>query len=355
MSVPVYLPNNLNDTIMTGNLDLYGNVNVNSQNVYLGYLAGNTNPGGGTLVNNMKNVAIGSSCATYQTGSNNVSIGYDAATNSTITYNRANNVSIGYNSGFNSSGASNGVAIGVNSLIDFSGSIAIGSASTATGFRNIAIGASAFSTGNTYSIGNSIAIGVGASTLWYGNSVAIGFGATSTANNQITIGTTDNKLAFFGIARNYIFAFASNLLDLNNNSNNNPNNSTSITFDTLVNTNTSLFNYDSSGAFVNVSGRSLVCFISFNICINNTAVPDYSKCYVLITNSSDGTSSKYGSCLCYSPKNTNTGARLCSSFVVILNANDYFVCKAGSFGGSNNTATSSNSANNNPNLTIVCF
>jgi hypothetical protein len=194
-SIP--LPNNVSKITMTGNLDLYGNLNLNSQNVYLGYLAGNTNPGGGTLVNNMKNVAIGASCATYQTGLNNVSIGYDAATNGTTTYTGANNVSIGYNSGFNSGFAStsNGVAIGVNSLIDFSGSIAIGSSATATGFRNIAIGSSATSSG-TLSVGNSIAIGVGASTVSYGNAVAIGPGATCTTTHQIALGASNCFYSF---------------------------------------------------------------------------------------------------------------------------------------------------------------
>ena len=189
MSAP--LQNTFFKTNITGNLDIAGNLSVNSQNVYLGYLAGSTNAN----VDNMKNVAIGSSCATYQTGSNNVSIGYDAATNSTTTYTGVNNVSIGYNSGFNSSVASNGVALGVNSLVDFSGSIAIGSSATATGFRNIAIGASATSSG-TASKGNSIAIGVGASTGSYGNSVAIGLGAVSTVNDQIALGTSNCYYSF---------------------------------------------------------------------------------------------------------------------------------------------------------------
>jgi hypothetical protein len=181
---------------MTGNLDLYGNLNLNSQNVYLGYLAGNANPGSGSGidVNNMKNVAIGASCATYQTGIQNVSIGYDAATNSTTTYSGANNVSIGYNSGFNSGSTSNGVAIGVNSLIDVSGSIAIGSASTSTGFRNIAIGSSS-TTGANYS-GNSIAIGVGANTGSYSNSVAIGPGTTCTTTDQIALGASNCYYSF---------------------------------------------------------------------------------------------------------------------------------------------------------------
>jgi len=191
-SIP--LPNNVSKITMTGNLDLYGNLNLNSQNVYLGYLAGNTNVAN---VNDMKNVAIGASCATYQTGLNNVSIGYDAATNGTTTYTGANNVSIGYNSGFNSGFAStsNGVAIGVNSLIDFSGSIAIGSSATATGFRNIAIGSSATSSG-TVSVGNSIAIGVGASTVSYGNAVAIGPGATCTTTHQIALGASNCFYSF---------------------------------------------------------------------------------------------------------------------------------------------------------------
>jgi hypothetical protein len=188
------LPNNVSKITMTGNLDLYGNLNLNSQNVYLGYLAGNTNPGGGTLVNNMKNVAIGASSATYQTGLRNVSIGYDAATNSTTTYSGANNVSIGYNSGFNGTATSNGVAIGVNSLIDFSESIAFGSSATARGFRNIAIGSSS-TTGANYS-GNSIAIGVGANTGSYSNSVAIGPGATCTTTDQIALGASNCYYSF---------------------------------------------------------------------------------------------------------------------------------------------------------------
>jgi hypothetical protein len=89
MSAP--LQNTFFKTNITGNLDIAGNISVNSQNVYLGYLAGSTNVAN---VDNMKNVAIGSSCATYQTGSNNVSIGYDAAYNSTTTYTDKNNVSI---------------------------------------------------------------------------------------------------------------------------------------------------------------------------------------------------------------------------------------------------------------------
>jgi hypothetical protein len=344
----VFLPNNLNDTIMIGNLDLYGNVNVNSQNVYLGYLAGNANPGigSGIDVGNMKNVAIGASCATYQTGMRNVSIGYDAATNDTTTYSGSNNVSIGYNSGFNSSVASNGVALGANSLIDFSGSIAIGSSATATGFRNIAIGASAFSTGNTSSIGNSIAIGVGASTLWYGNSVAIGFGATSTANNQFTLGTTNDRLSFPGMRSNYLFVSDAAPAGVAQT----VNSIVKILFRTTVDDCPSLLEKQSDNyTFKNVSGRPIICIATFSICISFTNAPNYSSSYFLYNSVS------YGTYTVYKPVSiSNDPTRISTTAILPLAVNESFSCWSGSIGNSNNGKTLT-TASYAPTLSVFIF
>jgi hypothetical protein len=230
----------------------------------------------------MKNVAIGSSCATYQTGlnnvSNNVSIGYDAATNGATTYSGANNVSIGFNSGLNNSATSNGVAIGVNSLIDVSGSIAIGSSATATGFRNIAIGSSA-TTGSNYS-GNSIAIGVGANTGSYGNSVAIGSGAVSTANNQITIGTINDFLSLPCMNTQYI----SYILTTANVAVNTVTTPTLCPFNSVESQNTSLFT-NSSGTFTNVSGRTLCCCVMYNTSVTIAGTAGYCLAYILANGS----------------------------------------------------------------------
>jgi acetyltransferase-like isoleucine patch superfamily enzyme len=315
MSAPVQ--NTFFKTNITGNLDIAGNLSVNSQNVYLGYLAGSSNPN-----NNMKNVAIGSSCATYQTGSNNVSIGYDAATNSTVTYSGANNVSIGYNSDLNSSGASNGVAIGVNSLIDFSGSIAIGSSANATGFRNIAIGASAFSTGNTSSIGNSIAIGVGASTLWYGNSVAIGFGATSTANDQITIGTNSQSVIFNNISSNYLYYTDTSSTALADNSH------IPLPFSSVINSNTSLFIYNSSGnkEFKNVSGRTLTCVISLRGTFSQTTGTNFFVLYIAKNSAGSTPVVRYGEIAYVNPGNNSSNNRLSTSATILLADQEYFQC-----------------------------
>ena len=335
-----YLPNNLNDTIITGNLDIKGNLSVSSQNVYLGYLAGNTNVAN---VDNMKNVAIGASCATYQTGSKNVSIGYDAATNGTITYSGANNVSIGYNSGFNSCSTSNGVALGVNSLVDFSGSIAIGSAATATGFRNIAIGASATSSG-TASKGNSIAIGVGASTGSYGNSVAIGPGAVSTANNQITLGATNDRLAFVGMRGNYYFASNAG------SSQNVYAALTTIDFNTEEDSTPSLLQKVNKNTFTNVSGRPIICIATFCICISfSTAAPFYSIANFVYNNA------KYGSYILYAPAApANAPIRISTTTILRLAVGESFSCQAGSFGNNNDGVTNASDFLT-PTLSVVIF
>ena len=311
MSAP--LQNTFFKTNITGNLDIAGNLSVNSQNVYLGYLAGSTNAN----VDNMKNVAIGASCATYQTGSKNVSIGYDAATNGTITYSGANNVSIGYNSGFNSCSTSNGVALGVNSLVDFSGSIAIGSAATATGFRNIAIGASATSSG-TASKGNSIAIGVGASTGSYGNSVAIGPGATCNANNQITIGTTSQSIIFNNITSNYLYytynGFNIGLAD---------NFVSALKFDTF-NNNTSLFTYNTgSFGFTNVSGRTLTFAASL---FSNFSQTSGTTVFATFFTKSDTGGIRYGEVAYVSPNSSSSNNRLNSCAVLALDPGNSFSC-----------------------------
>jgi acetyltransferase-like isoleucine patch superfamily enzyme len=340
MSAP--LQNTFFKTNITGNLDIAGNLSVNSQNVYLGYLAGSTNVAN---VDNMKNVAIGSSCATYQTGSNNVSIGYDAATNSTTTYTGANNVSIGYNSGFNGSGASNGVAIGVNSLIDFSGSIAIGSASTATGFRNIAIGASSTSNG-TVSVGNSIAIGVGANSGSYGNSVAIGPGATCTTNNQITIGTSNTSIVMPAMYKNYIYYYDTTGKTISYS----PGSTlTTITFDTPINTNTSLFRYDSNGNFVNVSGRTLNCMITFSCrTVTGTTAMYIYQCIIYLNGNRFASMTLANAIL--------TACRVSVTGVMRMNPNDYI------YGGvtadaaaSGSTRAFFNDSSGYPRMMIIAF
>ena len=333
-SIP--LPNNVSKITMTGNLDLYGNLNLNSQNVYLGYLAGNTNVAN---VNDMKNVAIGASCATYQTGLNNVSIGYDAATNGTTTYTGANNVSIGYNSGFNSGFAStsNGVAIGVNSLIDFSGSIAIGSSATARGFRNVAIGSSSTSNG-TVSVGNSIAIGVGANTGSYGNSVAIGLGAVSTANNQITLGTTNDKLAFVGMRGNYFFVSDAGYTQTVGTPSNN------IVFRTTVDSCSLLEKQTDNYTFKNVSGRPIICIATFSICIDYGTSQTYTAAYFLYNGV------RYGSFIVYSPQITNIGTRISTTAILRLDINETFVCQVIPSGG-----TTSSSSTLTTTLSVVIF
>ena len=343
MSAP--LQNTFFKTSITGNLDIAGNLYVNSQNVYLGYLAGNANPGGGTLVDNMKNVAIGASCATYQTGSKNVSIGYDAATNGTITYSGANNVSIGYNSGFNSCSTSNGVALGVNSLVDFSGSIAIGSAATATGFRNIAIGASAFSTGNTSSIGNSIAIGVGASTVLFGNSVAIGSGATCNANNQITIGTNDHFLSLPCMNTQYI----SYTLTTANQAVNTASTPTLCPFNSVESQNTSLFT-NSAGTFTNSSGRTLCCCVMYNTSVTVAGTASYSLAYILANGSR------------YASQTINTFSsnivRLNCFATILLPPNGTIQCYSlanGATAGATNTYFTTNAAFNLNRCSMIVF
>jgi hypothetical protein len=329
VSVPVYLPNTLCKTLITGNLVLNGNLNLNSQNVYLGYLAGTTNVAD---VDNMKNVAIGSSCATYQTGSNNVSIGYDAATNSTTQYSGANNVSIGYNSGFNSgsTSTSNGVAIGVNSLIDVSGSIAIGSSATARGFRNIAIGSSA-TTGSTY-CGNSIAIGVGANTGSYGNSVAIGFGATSTANNEITIGTSSNLIAFPGMLNNYgSYKLSNPNVSIPYNTN------TICIFDFPVYSCDLISYYDGSGSFMNVSNRSLVIFISYSFIANFTGSISSSFLAFITKNNNTGTPLQLQTVI-NANQTINANVRMTVSAIDVFAPNDTFQCWTYFSGNSGNTA-----------------
>ena len=342
------LPNTLCKTIVNGNLDLNGNLFMNSQNVYLGYLAGNANPGGVVNVDNMNNVAIGASCATYQTGSKNVSIGYDAATNGTITYSGANNVSIGYNSGFNSCSTSNGVALGVNSLVDFSGSIAIGSAATATGFRNIAIGASATSSG-TASKGNSIAIGVGASTGTYGNSVAIGSGATSTANNEITIGTNSNTIYFPGMLNNY----GSYKLNATNNS---ISGNTICKFDSAI-VPCNLISYDGSGSFMNVSGRRLVIFMSYSF-IGNFASTSFATAVAFITKNNNrdqvNTIPLQLQTVLNIEDNINAYARMTVSAIDVFNPNDTFECWA-RFDGPVSSTTFNNSVNGNNICSFVSF
>ena len=345
MSAP--LQNTLFKTSITGNLDIAGNLSLSSQNVYLGYLAGNANPGS-TLVDNMKNVAIGASCATYQTGSKNVSIGYDAATNGTITYSGANNVSIGYNSGFNSCSTSNGVALGVNSLVDFSGSIAIGSAATATGFRNIAIGASATSSG-TGSKGNSIAIGVGASTGTYGNSVAIGPGAVSTANDQITIGTSNSSLAIPAMYKNYIYYYDTTGQALAYS----PGASfTTIKFNTAANTNTSLFSYDNStGTFVNVSGRTLNCIITFSCRpITGTTISIVIYQCIIYLNGNRFASMTLGSA-------TFTSCRVSVTGVIQMAPNDYIygVVTMDTTTGSGSIAAYNTDNGSYPKMMIIAF
>jgi len=326
VSVPVYLPNTLCKTLITGNLDLNGNINLNSQNVYLGYLAGTTNVAD---VDNMKNVAIGSSCATYQTGLRNVSIGYDAATNSTTQYSGANNVSIGYNSGFNSTPTSNGVAIGVNSLIDFSGSIAIGSSATARGFRNIAIGSSA-TTASTY-CGNSIAIGVGANTGSYGNSVAIGFGATSTANNEITIGTSSNLIAFPGMLNNYgSYKLLSANVSIPYNTN------TICIFDSSVYSCDLIRYYDGSGSFMNVSNRSLVIFISYSFIANFTAASTSVLAFIT-KNNTTGAPLQLQTVI-DANLSINANVRMTVSAIDVFAPNDTFQCWTYFTGTSGNTA-----------------
>jgi hypothetical protein len=321
--MPSNLPNIFRKTLITGNLDLNGNLFMNSQNVYLGYLAGNANPGSGSGidVDNIKNVAIGSSCATYQTGFRNVSIGHDAATNGTTPYSGANNVSIGYNSGFNSTPTSNGVAIGVNSLIDFSGSIAIGSSATARGFRNIAIGNSSTS-GSTY-CGNSVAIGYNATNNSFGNSVAIGPGATSIANNQITIGTNSNLIAFPGMLNNYgsykSTTYSSIPLRVN----------TECIFNSSVYS-CNLIGYN-NGSFINVSGRPLVIFISYSCSIQLTNNPQYgplshSSVSAFITkNNNTGTPLQIQTVV-NAVSNSNNNLGITVSAIAVFAHNDTFEC-----------------------------
>ena len=150
-------------------------------------------------------------------GASSVSIGHD----STASFTRA--VAIGFNaiSGGNSSvaightstaSALNSVALGDTAIANNSYSIAIGPSSTASGNSSIVMGHNSSATAlNSICIGdtssatatgsivlgrlatasgiNSTAIGLSASTVAFTTSTALGSGATSTANNQIMLGT----------------------------------------------------------------------------------------------------------------------------------------------------------------------
>jgi hypothetical protein len=203
-------------------------------------------------------------------------------------------------------------------LIDFSGSIAVGSSATATGFRNIAIGASAFSTGNTSSIGNSIAIGVDASTMWFGNSVAIGPGATCNANNQITIGTTSQSIIFNNITSNYLY------YQYNGTNINLPDNAVSaLKFDTFVNS-TSLFTYNSTSfAFTNVSGRTLTFAASL---FSNFSQTSASALFATFFLKSGTGNDRYGEVAYVSPQASSSNNRLNSCAILTLNSENSFSC-----------------------------
>jgi hypothetical protein len=119
------------------------------------------------LTTGYNNMAIGlNALSTLTTGINNTAIGYSSGIN--ITGASSENINIG----FVSSGVgtcNDCVSIGPNSIASVSNSVAIGNASQANNLNSTAIGY------NT--------------NVGYNNSTAIGTGATSTAINQIMLGT----------------------------------------------------------------------------------------------------------------------------------------------------------------------
>jgi len=131
-------------------------------------------------------IHLGQNAGLTSQGANSIAIGYSAGQ----TTQGIRSIAIGDYAGQTSLGV-NSIAIGVSSNGTGGNSIAIGvGATTGTGGNSIAIGAGA----TTGTGGNSIAIGVGANTGNFGNSVAIGVGATCTAGNTIVLGTASETI-----------------------------------------------------------------------------------------------------------------------------------------------------------------